>query len=1359
MRFILALALLMAPAAALFSVTDPAVVANHAAPGVRFTENLGQWNKQLLYRAQLPGGQLYVEPGCLTFNFYNRQKLHSLHTGGYANGLYSDMFVNGHAYKVHFENANPSPQNVPSQVNTDYENFFIGNDPSKWKGGVHNYNKVLLQNIYDGIDYELLASGVRVKYNFHVKAGADPSRIRLYYEGVDAIRLFQGKLYIRTTVNEVVENRPYAYQVIGGKAVEVPCNYKLADNRVSFHFPKGYDKAYPLVIDPVLIFSAQIGSVADNFGMTATFDVSGNLYSGGVVYDPGYPLSLGAWDGTMSGTNGPTTYGNTDGFITKYNASGTALLYSTYLGGVGTEVVSSLIVNDQNQLCVFGITGAANFPVTAGASDPTFNGGTNIGFINNALIFWNGCDIFVTKINANGTALIASTYFGGSGNDGINYLANTVINNQVGASINTCPYDSLLSNYGDQFRGEIQLDSLGNIYICGSTRSPNLPIVNGFDNTLGGRQDAVVVKFNPSLSTILMSTYLGGSHQDCGNGLYVTPALEIYIAGGTCSNDFPGTAGGHGPNYKGGKTDGFVSRLSGSGSMMQSTYIGTASYDNVFFVQCDRYGSAYVYGQSLGSFTVQAFQNLPLFTNPGTHQFVAEFDLGLGALHMSTVFGSKLSGIDISPSAFAVDECNGNLYLSGWGGGILTNTAAMSGMPILNPTQATTTGFDFYLMALKPHASSLLYGSYFGGTLSREHVDGGTSRFDRKGVIYQSICAGCGQNQDFPISPGAWPCPGQPNCPTPNQSGNCNNGVLKINYDLQQPKAAIVTNATTGCVPLTVTLTNTSPGTSFKWYLGNGQTNTTSSSPVVTYTDAGTYTVSLLVMDTTLCIKKDSTVTFFTVRPRPSANMVATPVPCTRSVNLSYAAPGGTVTWSYGDGSPTTSFVPAYTYTADGLYTILMTVTDQFGCQNSVSHTVAAMEFFPQAAGNGTLCHGASFLLQAYGGTSYNWSPAEGLSSTTAPAPLASPTVNTIYAVEIMNTSFGQTCSKTITMELVVRPTPTTNFSYSVHPCGGMAFFEDKSVADIISWEWEFGSTGTSTVAHPYHFFPTSGSHKVKLTTRNTYSCVSAKEDIVTLITKPVSASGPTNVCRGQSAHISASGGIQYEWLPDDYLSDAFISNPVATPPLSTNYSVIITTAEANSVTSLPCEYTLSVPVKVTVLTENAVVGAKATPEIILRGEQTTLVYTGDPGAIVSWYPLGSTTPGFGYTVSATPNAPTTYTARISKEACGAVTTVFVDVRAETCVAGEIFIPNTFTPNGDGENDLLRVRGISVDEMYFAVYNRWGERMFETSDKSIGWDGRYEGRDADVGVFGWYLKVKCYNGEETFRKGNVTLIR
>ncbi len=1351
-----------------FSQSDSVrhIVTPHTSPTLKFTENNGQWDNPILFRAQLDGGALYLEKNCLTFNFYDKAKYRSLHHGGFERGLYKNYDIKCHAYKVYFENCNTTIVAEKAQVGSDYENFYFGNDSKKWRGNVKNYHQVFLRNLYNGIDYEAITTNQGIKYNFHIKPNANPNAIKLKYDGVDKIKLKNGTLILKLEVNEVIEQKPYAYQLINGAVKQVTCNYKFKNNVLSFDFPNGYNKNYELVIDPVLVFAAQSGSLADNFGMTATFDLQGNLYSAGTIFGAGYPYVIGSYSSVFNGT---PAYGYTDVVVTKYNATGTNLIYSTYLGGNGTEVICSLITDKQNNLYCYGSTGSSNFPTTAGAAYPTFNGGINIGFVSNGSVFLNGTDIYIAKFNPTGSALLGCTYYGGSGNDGVNYLANTfslaysLFPSPGTATTNTTNYDSLQTNYGDTYRGEIQLDTLNNVYIASCTRSSDLPIVGGFDNTLGGKQDGLIAKFNSNLTALIYSSYIGGSKMDCANGLFVLPNFEAYVTGGTTSNDFPNTTGGQSPTYNGGKTDGFLTKVNSTGSiMLQSTYIGTTLYDNSFFVQCNIAGEPHVYGQSLGNMPIVNSGTVVPYNNPGTHQFITKYNPTLTTKLMSTVFGSNTFNFDISPSAFAVDECNGNIYLSGWGGNILGG-AAMTGMPLLSPTQSTTNGYDFYLMALKPSASALLYGSYFGGNISQEHVDGGTSRFDRKGIIYQSVCAGCGGSnpsnvhQDFPVTPGAWPgIPGAPNQNTQNY--NCNNGVFKIDFQFQTTIATINTNSTTGCVPLTVSFTNSLPGTSYTWYLGGGITTSTTPSPVITFTNPGTYSISLVVMDTTKCIKKDSTIKIITVYPKPTAAFTSTISDCsnTFSTTNNSSGTGNSYAWNFGDASPTSTLTsPTHTYSlGSGNYTVSLIATNINGCKDTVKTPITIFVFNPGVANGSSICQGFTTTLTASGGTSYSWTPSTFLNNAVIASPVATPSNSVVYSVQIDNNSSGINCSKTLTTQIVVFPKPNANFTYTTNPCGGGVYFFDLSASNIASWQWSLSATATSTVQNPYYFYfngaPTGTN--VTLIVTNTDGCKDTITEIITvLVPPPLSISPNKLICKGDKAVLNATGGISYQWTPTVSLDIPNIPGPTATPTANTQYSVVVTTSNN-------CSFLLTTNVTLTQISTTPI-SANANPSSIVQGNSSTLIYTGDLGSLVSWFPSNSVKPSSGYTVTATPDRPTTYTVTISNNACKEVLTVFVDVNLNGCLDSDVFIPNTFTPNSDGNNDVLFVRGLKVQDAYFAVYNRWGELVWETSDKTKGWDGLYKGKPADVGVFGWYLKVKCFNGEETFKKGNVTLIR
>jgi gliding motility-associated-like protein len=290
-----------------------------------------------------------------------------------------------------------------------------------------------------------------------------------------------------------------------------------------------------------------------------------------------------------------------------------------------------------------------------------------------------------------------------------------------------------------------------------------------------------------------------------------------------------------------------VVKLAPSGnSISYASYLGTGDYDQAFFVEIDRNDNVFVLGQSEGG-------NFPvvnaIFVNPGSSQFVVKLEPTLSTPLNSTVFGNGDPTINISPAAFLVDIC-GNIYISGWGANILQGTG-MSGMPTtwdafqINPPN----GFDFYLLVIKREMTDILYGTYMGGPSANEHVDGGTSRFDKNGICYQSVCGGCGGNSDFPTTVGAWS--------DQNLSTNCNNLVFKFDFNLI-PNAEFTTDDNLGCASFQVTFDNSSSlSDAYLWDFGNGDTTSIIFNPTMIYDTAGIYDVYLYVTDS-ICLLTDT---------------------------------------------------------------------------------------------------------------------------------------------------------------------------------------------------------------------------------------------------------------------------------------------------------------------------------------------------------------------------------------------------------------------------------------------------------------------------------------------------------------------
>jgi len=1166
---------------------------------IKFTENKNQWNKKVIYRAQLDGGALFLEKNCFTYNFYDKETLRESHAGSSSNknvSLKNTLAIRSHAFRMTFVNAKKTVETSAKQITRDYCNYFIGNDKSKWVGNAKNYKEVNYKNLYKGISLQILGMQNSMKYNFIVAPQGNTDDIKLFYEGLDAIDLENGALKLKTSINEIIEQKPYAYQWIEGKQVEVVCEFVLEKNSVRFQFPNGYDKKTELIIDPVLVFACSSGSLADNFGMTATYDAHGDLYSGGTAFGTGYPTTLGAYDTSW---NGAPSYvdGRTDVVITKYDSSGTFLQYSTYIGGSnGSEIVTSLVVDSLDELLLYGATGSSDFPVTSNAFDTTFNGGTLLHFICNGTFFDNGTDIYVAKFNSAGTSLMASTYIGGSMNDGVNTNNTTVLTSACGPASFEYPLDSLQYNYGDQYRGEINVDKFGNVYIASSTRSSDFPIVNGFDNTLGGQQDAVVFKMNSDLSQLLWSTYLGGSDNDAGYAMALDDSLNVYVTGGTRSTNFPATVGALKTSYSGGKADGYITKIKKDGTaILFSTYWGTASYDQCYFVQLDRNGDVYVVGQTQGAMPVTS----GVYNNPNSGQFITKMNDSLNTLMFSTVFGNGNGMPTISPSAFLVDDCK-NIYVSGWGGNIITGIPT-TGMPVTsNAIQPSSgDGFNFYLFVLTSNASSLFYATYFGGAQSREHVDGGTSRFDKKGIVYQSVCAGCGGHDDFPVTPGSWPNTGS-NVNHNTQNNNCNNGTFKFDFQVPPIHANFTIDTAAGCAPLSVTFHNqSSPYGSYLWNFGGGDTTSTIYNPTHIYNTPGTYPVSL-ILNNNACKMADTAFTFITVYPSIVANFDFTNVPCTNTVH-----------------------------------------------------------------------------------------------------------------------------------------------------------FYDSSAVAPVSWQWNFGDGQTSAIQNPSHVFPNNGNYGVTLISTTIHGC---KDTAVVQFNNSLGATvnAGTTICIGGNTPLLATGGVHYSWQPAGSLNNATIANPIASPNATTTYTVTVSVVNALGDT---CTKLLSTTVTVFDPASYQLT-ATADKDSLLPGQSTIIHANTDTTLTVVWSPtIGVSNPNsFNPTVS--PETTTTYTVSISNSSgCSISATVTIYVGSMLCNLDDVFVPNTFTPNGDGQNDVLYARSNSLVEIYFAVYNRWGEMVFETTDIKKGWDGVYKGMKADPAVFAWYLNAKCYNGNELKKKGNVTLIR
>ncbi|MDX1447042.1 SBBP repeat-containing protein, partial [Lishizhenia sp.] len=502
-----------------------------------FLENKGQWKEEVLFQMNLPNGNLWVEQGKLMYHLQDYSELEKVH-GQLKQAKKGVTTFNQDLIHLNFLGSQEITSTEKLGGSKYYYNFFYGKDESSWTHGVRSYHEVHMHNLYDGIDLELIELEGSFKYQFKVAQGVDPAQIQMHYANQEELKIGRdGNLIIETYLGQIKEEKPYAYQIVNGKIKEVSCSFEmLNDSVVGFNLGT-YSKHAPLIIDPVLVFATYCGSPTDNFGMTATYGHDGSAYSGGTIYGNAYPTP----DPNAYNTSSNFTVQNvnnsitTDAFISKYAADGETMLWTSFLGGgdntQGTETVHSLVCDLQDNIYLFGVTSSTDFPIVAGFQS-THAGGSALNIANNGCNFGTvGTDIFVAKLSANGQSLLGSTYVGGSANDGVNYLPSS------GNYTSPIHYDSLTTNYGDQFRGEIFLDDSDNILIASCTRSTDFPTQTAFQNAIGGQQDGVIFKLKNDFTQLLWSSYFGGTKNDACNSVKLDGNGNVFIAGGTSSNN------------------------------------------------------------------------------------------------------------------------------------------------------------------------------------------------------------------------------------------------------------------------------------------------------------------------------------------------------------------------------------------------------------------------------------------------------------------------------------------------------------------------------------------------------------------------------------------------------------------------------------------------------------------------------------------------------------------------------------------------------------------------------------------------------------------------------------------------------
>jgi hypothetical protein len=598
--------------------------------------------------------------------------------------------------------ANPAPKMSGTNELPGKSNYFMDSDPKKWRKNVPTYARVKYQRVYAGVDLVYHGTHGKLEYDFVVAPGADPGVIGLRFEGAERLEIdAQGNLVLRTAAGELRQHKPAVYQEVADARYVVPGSYALR-GRYEAGFEIGpYDPSQPLIIDPVLSYSTYLGGVGGDLGYGIAVDAAGNAYVTGSTESSNFPTTTGAHRTNFQG-------GVADAFVAKLNPTGTALLYSTFLGGSGYDEGYGIAVDAAGNAYVTGYTDSTNFPTTTGAFQATYGVG---GF----------ADAFVTKLSPTGNGLIYSTYLGGDNLDEGNGIAVDAAGNAYvtgdanSANFPTTPgsfqtalgggtcfggpcsdafvtklnptgtallYSTFLGGRGNEGgfdSGGIAVDAAGNAYVTGATRSANFPTVSAFQTIYGGGTcgvppntfpcgDAFVTKLNPAGSALVYSTYLGGSAEDDSRGIAVDAAGNAYVTGTTFSTDFPTTPNAFQTTF-GGYDDAFVTKFNPNGTALTySTYLGGSSLDEGFGIAVDSVGNVYATGRT---------QSADFPTTPGAPKaenwggnydaFVTKLNpTGTAPLVYSTYLGgSGWEGGDLYPGGAIALDATGGAYVTG----------------------------------------------------------------------------------------------------------------------------------------------------------------------------------------------------------------------------------------------------------------------------------------------------------------------------------------------------------------------------------------------------------------------------------------------------------------------------------------------------------------------------------------------------------------------------------------------------------------------------------------------------------------------------------------------------------------------
>ena len=607
-----------------------------------FVKNLGQFNNNSKYSLKSSYSNTF---------FFDQYIVHQFITPKDKSDTLNPGILN---VRIDFENSNPHPTFQEREPQSARSSFFSGNDASKWKTDIPLFGSLAYQNIYNNIDLVYYNSANSKKSDFVVHTGGNYKDISLKYSGITGILINpQGVLQIRSDAGDITEQIPEAYQLINGKKILVKADFVVEDSfKVKFDIQE-YDPAYDLVIDPQLIYSSFFGGTNDEFWPTNIVrDSQQNIYFGGRTTSSDFPTTPGAYSRTYTG--------DFDAFVLKLDPTGKKLIFSTYFGGTGQDLSSTIhLVGSAEDIMVVGLASGGGFPTTAGAYQTVYGGYAD--------------DMFVLKLNNAGNNLIFSTLVGGpydeqGGDFCLDKNGDIYVLGYAGPQFPTTPGAYQQTNTGDydlvvfklsgdgkkllystyiggserDRRAGIALDELSNVYITGWTLGDFPTTAGAFQRIFSGDIDMVACKFDPTLSNLIFSTLIGGPGLDITTSHLSLDKDNNLIFVGEAGYDFPTTAGSYDQSFNGGNTDCVIIKLKNDGTkLLYSSYLGGTDDDFARDFTINNSGNLAITGSCGNGFPVTKCTYDDTFNGGNTDSFLSVFNMNTSSLLYSTYLGGS----------------------------------------------------------------------------------------------------------------------------------------------------------------------------------------------------------------------------------------------------------------------------------------------------------------------------------------------------------------------------------------------------------------------------------------------------------------------------------------------------------------------------------------------------------------------------------------------------------------------------------------------------------------------------------------------------------------------------------------------